>query len=172
MAVPLRDYPAELRSKVDPLLYRRLEQLYNLIYELQQYQREIPLRSQQIVKQQLQLLGVLREPLVGQETPDPQLSTAATVPGALTDFTAEDSTNVTITVTNGNSTPHIKVQISDDPSFNSVNVTTAYKVGGITVVGAQGAAITDPTGGATIDAEARTAIIDILNFLRGWGAIA
>lgn len=33
-------------------------------------------------------------------------------------------------------------------------------------------AIADPTGGATIDAEARTAIISILNALRGAGIIA
>lgn len=38
--------------------------------------------------------------------------------------------------------------------------------------GTQAAAIADPTGGAVIDAEARTAIIAILTVLRNTGIIA
>lgn len=40
------------------------------------------------------------------------------------------------------------------------------------VVADEQAAITDPAGGATIDAQARTAIIAILNALRAHGLIA
>ncbi|HWV00163.1 MAG TPA: DUF2793 domain-containing protein [Devosia sp.] len=43
---------------------------------------------------------------------------------------------------------------------------------GVKVVGAQGAAILDPAGGTTIDAEARAAIGAILAALRGHGLIA
>ena len=42
-----------------------------------------------------------------------------------------------------------------------VNAATEYRVAGTKVVGAQGAALTDPTGGVVIDAESRTAIADI-----------
>ncbi len=38
--------------------------------------------------------------------------------------------------------------------------------------GPQAAAIADPTGGTTVDAEARSAINDILAALRGFGIIA
>jgi len=44
-------------------------------------------------------------------------------------------------------------------------------VGGQQVVGAQAAAIPAPTGGATVDAEARSAIAAILAALRGHGLI-
>jgi hypothetical protein len=54
----------------------------------------------------------------------------------------------------------------------SPDVATGYKVAGNQVVGARGAAIADPAGGATVDTEARTALVAILNFLRGWGATA
>jgi HK97 family phage major capsid protein len=45
-------------------------------------------------------------------------------------------------------------------------------VGGQQVVGARGAAIPAPTGGSTIDAEARSAIGNILAALRNHGLIA
>jgi hypothetical protein len=48
----------------------------------------------------------------------------------------------------------------------------AIKVGGQQVVGGQGAAIAAPTGGSTVDAEARTAISAILGALRAHGLIA
>lgn len=44
-------------------------------------------------------------------------------------------------------------------------------VDGVKVVGARGTAIADPAGGATVDAEARTAIGLILAALRGHGLI-
>lgn len=40
------------------------------------------------------------------------------------------------------------------------------------VVGPQEAAIADPTGGATVDAEARAAVVSILDALRNHGLIA
>jgi hypothetical protein len=46
-----------------------------------------------------------------------------------------------------------------------------YKVNGTQVVGPQGAAVTDPTGGLVIDAEARTAIIAINDRLQAHGLI-
>jgi hypothetical protein len=45
-------------------------------------------------------------------------------------------------------------------------------VGGNQVVGARLAAVADPAGGATVDAEARAAIADILSRLRSHGLIA
>jgi hypothetical protein len=45
------------------------------------------------------------------------------------------------------------------------------KVGGQQVVGSQAAAIASPSGGATVDAEARTAIDAILAALRAHGLI-
>lgn len=45
-------------------------------------------------------------------------------------------------------------------------------VDGVQVVGAQGAAIADPSGGATVDTEARAALASILAALRQHGLIA
>jgi hypothetical protein len=44
-------------------------------------------------------------------------------------------------------------------------------IGGVKVIGARGAAIPAPTGGATVDAEARAAIGLILTAMRGHGLI-
>ena len=46
------------------------------------------------------------------------------------------------------------------------------RVGGIKVVGGQTAAIADPSGGGTVDAEARTCLAAVLAALRGHGLIA
>jgi hypothetical protein len=48
----------------------------------------------------------------------------------------------------------------------------SIKVGGTQVVGAQTAAIAAPAGGATVDAEARTALTAVLAALRSHGLIA
>lgn len=45
-------------------------------------------------------------------------------------------------------------------------------VGGVQVVGAQAAAIANPAGGTTIDAEARATLASILGALRDHGLIA
>jgi hypothetical protein len=45
-------------------------------------------------------------------------------------------------------------------------------LGGVKVVGAQGSAIADPSGGTTIDSQARTALGQILAALREHGLIA
>jgi hypothetical protein len=47
-----------------------------------------------------------------------------------------------------------------------------FHVGGARVVGARAAAIADPSGGATVDAEARSALAAILGALRAHGLIA
>lgn len=52
------------------------------------------------------------------------------------------------------------------------DVTGVYKVDGVQVVANRGAAVADVTGGATIDAEARTAINALLARLRAHGLIA
>ena len=59
-----------------------------------------------------------------------------------------------------------------NPTVATVNTTTGYNQGGTQVVGAQGAAVADASGGATIDAEARTAINTLLARLRTHGLIA
>lgn len=56
--------------------------------------------------------------------------------------------------------------------FVSLDVTTSYEVGGVKVVGAQGAAVADAAGGVTIDTEARTALNALLARLRTHGLIA
>lgn len=53
-----------------------------------------------------------------------------------------------------------------------VNTTDAYYVDGTKVVGNQGAAVTDPAGGGVIDAEARTAIVAVIDRLQAHGLIA
>lgn len=53
-----------------------------------------------------------------------------------------------------------------------VNTTSAYKVDGTVVLGNQQAAITNPTGGSTVDDECRAALISLLDALRTHGVIA
>lgn len=53
-----------------------------------------------------------------------------------------------------------------------VTTDSEYRVGGTKVVGSQQGAITAPTGGATIDSQARTAINAILSAMRTHGLIA
>jgi hypothetical protein len=48
---------------------------------------------------------------------------------------------------------------------------SALKVGGVQVIGARGAAIADPTGGATVDSQSRAAIGQILAAMRAHGLI-
>lgn len=54
----------------------------------------------------------------------------------------------------------------------NVNTSSGYQQNGVQVLGAQGAAVADASGGATIDAEARTAINTLLARLRTHGMIA
>ncbi len=49
---------------------------------------------------------------------------------------------------------------------------TSVSIGGQQVVGARRAAITDPTGGTTVDMQGRAAVAAILAVLRGHGLIA
>lgn len=53
-----------------------------------------------------------------------------------------------------------------------LNAASQIKVSGIKVVGTQQATIAAPTGGATVDSEARTAITSILTALKAHGLVA
>ena len=57
-------------------------------------------------------------------------------------------------------------------ALGEFNVDGGYEVDGLQVVGSRGAAIPTPTGGGTVDAEARTAIGSILSAMRTHGLIA
>ena len=57
-------------------------------------------------------------------------------------------------------------------TFTGAIQATEYRVGGTKVLGAQGAAVADAAGGATIDAEARTALNALLARVRTHGLIA
>jgi len=61
---------------------------------------------------------------------------------------------------------------SDSYRFAYLKLSGGVIVGGNAVVGARQSAITNPTGGSTQDAEARTAIGNILSALRSHGLIA
>lgn len=53
-----------------------------------------------------------------------------------------------------------------------MNVGSHYRVADVKVIGAQGAAVPDPTGGTTVDTQARSALITLLARLRAHGLIA
>jgi len=65
----------------------------------------------------------------------------------------------------------INTDITELNGASQVDVSGVYKVDGTQVVTEQQPAIPNPTGGATVDAEARTSIIDILTALRTHGLI-
>lgn len=86
-------------------------------------------------------------------------------PTSIIEIDADDNVNI--------AAPKVKVAVSDVVEVTGpVTTDTEYRVDGVKVVGAQSSAITDPTGGSTVDAEARTAIGSILSALRSHGLIA
>jgi hypothetical protein len=86
-------------------------------------------------------------------------------PTTIIEIDADD--NVSITA------PVVKVSVTDAVEITGpVTTDTEYRVNGTKVVGEQGSAITDPTGGSTIDTQARSAIGSILSALRAHGLIA
>jgi len=70
-------------------------------------------------------------------------------------------------VTSGevNASRSLSVGTSTDPGAKNVDIAGVYKVSGLQVVSVQMPAITPPSGGTTIDAQARTAINSILAVL-------
>lgn len=63
--------------------------------------------------------------------------------------------------------------IFDGAGWNSgIVAATQLRIGGVQVVGARAAAIADPAGGSTIDAQARATLISILGILRTHGLIS
>lgn len=163
---PIRDYPTELVGLLDPRIYQRLQQIYQLIYELQQVQREAPLTTAEVVREQLQLLGVFREPLLGQEVADPQLAAVASAPGTGTVTSLSAGTNIVLTPNPTVSTGTIAT--STTPSFTTVNAVTSYSISGTQVVSAQGAAVADATGAGDVVAQLNA----LLARLRVHGLIA
>ena len=75
--------------------------------------------------------------------------------------------NVAITAPTMNITVTDKVAVA-----GPVDSDTEYRINDTKVVGEQEGAITDPSGGSTIDSEARTALGSILTALRAHGLIA
>lgn len=69
--------------------------------------------------------------------------------------------------------PAVNITVTDKVGITGpVDSDTEYRVGGTKVVGAQAGAITGPTGGTTVDTQARTAISAILSALQGHGLIS
>ena len=65
----------------------------------------------------------------------------------------------------------VNTDITQLNGASQVDVSGVYKVSGTQVVAGQQPAIANPAGGVTVDAEARTAIDDILDALRNHGLI-
>jgi hypothetical protein len=63
-------------------------------------------------------------------------------------------------------------EIEGNTLINGTCEANSYKVGGVQVVGSQQATIANPTGGSTIDAEARTAINSIITAIKTHGLVA
>lgn len=106
---------------------------------------------------------------------------SVTVSGGVTGYTFVGSGNsLTLTVSNAATIRSaisaaksgVNTDITELNGASQVDVSARYEVGGTKVVGAQGAAVADASGGVTIDAEARTAINDLLARLRAHGLIA
>lgn len=102
-----------------------------------------------------------------------------------TSTTGTRTSSFEIQVRNGGTQPTIQMKVwpagdvrvgatDTDPNHGTGNLTldTALYVGSNKVVGARGAAIADASGGVVIDAEARTALNDLLARVRAHGLIA
>ena len=88
-----------------------------------------------------------------------------TAPTTIIEIDADDNVSI--------AAPKVMVAVTDAVEITGpITTNTEYRVNGVKVVGTQGGAITDPVGGATIDAESRTAIGSILSALRAHGLIA
>lgn len=86
-----------------------------------------------------------------------------------TQYVRIDDAGVAITAADGK-----PVAITANPLevTGAVDTDTEYRVGGTKVIGEQQATIAAPSGGSTIDAQARTALGSIISALRAHGLIA
>lgn len=88
--------------------------------------------------------------------------------------------SINIDALNDNTKPSINISTTTavnitTPSINAsanINVNGVYKVNNIQVIGSQQPTIANPTGGGTVDAQARTAVISILTAMKTHGIIA
>lgn len=95
-------------------------------------------------------------------------------------FTGGAGGNINMTVSNaalvrtsiGAAASGINTDITQLNGASQVDVSGSYKVDGTQVVKEQQTAIANPTGGATIDAEARAQLILLLDAARAHGLIA
>lgn len=95
-------------------------------------------------------------------------------------FTGGSGGTVNMTVSNaalvrssiGAAASGINTDITELNGASQVDVSSRYEVSGTKVVGAQGAAVPDASGGVTIDTEARAAINALLARLRTHGLIS
>jgi hypothetical protein len=99
----IRDMPSELAGVVDERLKRRLDQIYDLIYQLQdaqQRQSTVPLQNSisAAIRSQLQQIGLINAfgtLLIGLPSTDPQISQLASQPGTGTVTSVAASSSAT-----------------------------------------------------------------------------
>lgn len=166
-----------LRGKVDRTVERAIDQLYEAIEDLRQKwsTKPVPVVQQADIQTAVNsaLLGAYGQKLIGDSsTTDPQIETLQPGGGTVTSVAVAGSTNISVSGSPITGAGTVTVTLNLNPSVTTVDATTSYKIAGTKVVGARGAAVPDATGGVTIDAEARTAINDLLARLRTHGLIS
>lgn len=147
----VRDYPNELSGVIDPRILKRLNQLFEMIYQLHEQQQQVPAQTQQAITQKLQLVGLLGplgQNLVGvSANPDPQLQQLPTGNGTVTSVTVSGDPSNGLNSSGSPVTSNGTISLTFGAS---INVATSYKVAGTQVVAARGAAVADATGAGDV----------------------